>query len=171
MSRTNNTVFTEWAKQNAVPIVFLEPLEADDIDLKAIADSVGAAQIVALSEGCHNSRQMMSLHHCNTKYLIENCGFSIVVTENGLPESRQSGEYVQNKDFPDAETQYQDEIWRTFSPAGQMIGHSFGIDNVFIIGLIYGSGKYWKDWQKPETRTIAEIPAAKEDGIEALCLL
>eukprot|EP00090_Calanus_glacialis_P038531 TRINITY_DN67215_c0_g1_i1.p1 TRINITY_DN67215_c0_g1~~TRINITY_DN67215_c0_g1_i1.p1 ORF type:complete len:443 (-),score=78.45 TRINITY_DN67215_c0_g1_i1:116-1444(-) len=373
MSRTNNTVFTEWAKQNAVPIVSVDPLEADDSDLKAIADSVGDAQIVALSEGCHNSRQMLSLHHRIAKYLIENCGFSIVVTENGLPESRQIGEYVQNKDFPNVEelyktglnkmysewkegrdliewmrqynkthdntlqyfgldiggcyqnwkrpmerilqylesvdaeyakqlreqlkpyldimtekarvnyneklsplekallailldeavekfnkhekdyvskssqqdfewarqsmismqlaenyyrnaldrkthpnsgkyqglngreiamhrnllwvldtqkitrpdekvkiiwinhvihtkteTQYQDEIWGTFTPAGQFIRHSFRIDNVFIIGLIYGGGKYWKDWQKPETRTIAEIPAAKEDGIESI---
>ena len=77
-------MFTEWAKQNAVPIVSVDPLDADDSDLKAIADSVGDAQIVALSEGCHNSRQMMSLHHRIAKYLIENCGFSIVVTENGL---------------------------------------------------------------------------------------
>merc|ERR1712123_130281 len=64
------------------------------------------------------------------------------------------------------ETQHQDETWGHFTPAGQMIRHSLGPENLFTIGLLYGGGSYWKDWQKVETRSIAEIPPSKEDGVE-----
>jgi erythromycin esterase len=50
---------------------------------------------------------MISLHHRIIKYLIENCGFTIVATETGLPESRLIFDYVQNQRNPeDVEAMY-----------------------------------------------------------------
>ena len=67
------------------------------------------------------------------------------------------------------ETQYHDDIWRFLTPAGQMIRQSIGPNTLFIIGLLYGKGNYWKNWQKPENRSIAPIPPYKdEDGIEPI---
>ena len=66
------------------------------------------------------------------------------------------------------ETQYQDTTWGHLTPVGQMIRQSLGADNVFIIGLLYGGGRYWKDWQKIDKRTIAPIPESKEDGLERI---
>jgi len=381
ISFPTQNAFIEWAKQNAVPIATVDPQTSknkdDNSDLKAIASAIGDAQIVALSEGCHNSRQMMSLHHRIVKYLVEHCGFTIVATESGLPESKRVWKYVQNhsnddevdveqmyksglnkmysewkegrdlvewmrqynqlhdnklqyygvdiggfyqnwkipmdeilhylqlvdaeyartlaeqlhpflnvmtenaklnyceklspleqaqlavlldeaverfntheqgyvpqsnrQDFEWArqamismqlaehyyrnyldrskhpnsskyvglngretamhrnlmwildtqqrerpgekvkmiwinhvihtktETKYQDAIWGHFTPAGQMIRQSLGHDKVFIIGLVYDSGMYWKDWQKPAKRSIAPIPPSdKEHGIECI---
>ena len=38
---------------------------------------------------------------------------------------------------------------------------------VFIIGLLYGGGMYWKDWQHPAKRSIAPVPPSDEEkGIE-----
>ena len=52
-----------------------------------------------------------------------------------------------------------------------MICETVGRKNVFIIGLVYGNGKYWKNWQKPSNRSIDVIPAPKnidENGIEPI---
>ena len=48
----------------------------------------------------------MLLHHRIIKYLIENCGFTIVATETGLPESRLIFDYVQNQPVSDVESMY-----------------------------------------------------------------
>merc|ERR1711892_1188540 len=64
------------------------------------------------------------------------------------------------------ETQHQDDTWGHFTPAGQMVRHSLGPGNLFTIGLLYGGGRDWKDWQKVGKRSIAEIPPSKEDGVE-----
>lgn len=64
------------------------------------------------------------------------------------------------------ESQYQDELWGFFTPAGQMLKQSLG-DKFCVIGTVYEGGEYWKQWQKgPEVRHVASIPAAKDDGIE-----
>ena len=49
---------------------------------------------------------MMLLHRRIIKYLIENCGFTIVATETGLPESRLIFDYVQNQPVSDVEAMY-----------------------------------------------------------------
>ena len=99
----SQNAFVAWAKENAVAITSIDTeSETDDSDLKAIASAIGEdVQIVALSEGCHNSKQMMSLHHRIVKYLISHCGFTIVATESGLPESKLVFDYVQNNEKVD----------------------------------------------------------------------
>ena len=87
--------FVAWAKENAVDIESVDPLSEGD-DLRAIASAIGDdVEIVALSEGCHNSKQMMSLHHRIVRHLVEHCGFNVVATETALPESRLIHDYVQ----------------------------------------------------------------------------
>ena len=100
--------FFEWARENKIDINYVDPqYDGENIDLKAIASTIGDdVQIVALSEGCHNNKEMMLLHHRIIKYLIENCGFTIVATETGLPESRLIFDYVQNQPVSDVESMY-----------------------------------------------------------------
>ena len=67
------------------------------------------------------------------------------------------------------ETQYHDDTWRFLTPAGQMISESVGRDRVFIVGLAYGKGRYWRNWQKgPDSRSVDVVPEPKGggDGIE-----
>lgn len=368
--------FSDWAKDNGVPLLSLCPGTSVVDDLEVISASVGDAQVVGLSEGCHNSSEMMTLHHRIAKYLVENKGFTVIATESGLPESKLVSDYVQNKDMGDmgrdkmymeglnkmysewregrdliewmksynathdnrlhyygvdiggfyanwrrpleqvigylhqvdkeyavvlagqlepflavmtenarinykerlsalekaklaiildeavehlnkhqkifvemsstdeyewarqgmismqlaenyyrnfdsirdnppghgkysglngreiamhrnlmwildthqnkfpgqevkiiwinhvihtkTETQYQDPTWGYFTPAGQMIRQSLGPEKVFIIGLLYGGGQYWKDWQKVDKRSIASIQPSKENGLEKI---
>ena len=64
------------------------------------------------------------------------------------------------------QTQYQDKTWGFFTPAGEMIRQSIGKKDFYIIGMVYGSGEYWKKWQQPSKRFIAPIQAFKENGLE-----
>ena len=107
-SQDHVNAFVKWAKENMVEIESVDPqFEGNNFDLKAIASAIGDdKQIVALSEGCHNSKQMMSLHHRIVRYLIENCGFTIVATETGLPESKLIHDYIQNVPVEDVEAMY-----------------------------------------------------------------
>ena len=66
-------------------------------------------------------------------------------------------------------TQFHDSTWGYFTPAGQMIRHSLG-PNLYVLGMLYGGGKYWKNWQKVENRSIADIPESKPNGIERVML-
>ena len=34
----------------------------------------------------------------------------------------------------------------------------------YIIGLVYGKGKFWKNWQKPAQRSIDVVPEPKKEG-------
>ena len=114
----DQTTFVEWAKENAVPITSVDPTnQSDNSDLHAIASAIGEdVEIVALSEGCHNSKQMMSLHHRIVKYLISHCGFTIVATESGLPESKLVFDYVQNNEEVDnVETVYKEGLNKMYS--------------------------------------------------------
>ena len=96
-TREHVNAFVKWAKENIVEIESFDP-QFEGKDLEAIASAIGdEVQIVALSEGCHNNKQMMSLHDRIIRYLIEYCGFTIVATESGLPESKLIHDYVQNK--------------------------------------------------------------------------
>ena len=108
--------FVAWAKENAVDIESVDPLHDNGDDLRAVAAAIGEdIEIVALSEGCHNSRQMMSLHHRIVRHLVEHCGFNVVATETGLPESRLIHDYVQNRPVTDVEVMYKSGLNKMYS--------------------------------------------------------
>jgi len=65
------------------------------------------------------------------------------------------------------QTQYQEEPWGFFTPAGEMLRQSLG-NQYFVIGMAYGGGEYWQAWQKGRSaRKRNPIPAAHDDGLEA----
>ena len=99
------TEFINWAKQNLVEIKSLDTIE-ENSDLKEIAKAIGGAKVVALSEGFHNCKEMMKLHHRLIRYLVEHHGFNTVCSESGLPESRIVHDYVLGKDVN------MDEMWK-----------------------------------------------------------
>eukprot|EP00092_Neocalanus_flemingeri_P010380 GFUD01011187.1.p1 GENE.GFUD01011187.1~~GFUD01011187.1.p1 ORF type:complete len:474 (+),score=89.91 GFUD01011187.1:24-1424(+) len=150
------TQFIDWAKENAVPITSVNPLADNDEDLEAIVSTIGEAQVVALSEGCHNSRQMMSLHHRIVKYLIEHCGFTIVATESGLPESKLIWDYVQNKGAGnDTEQVYKTGLNKMYSEWKEgrdliewMRNYNISNDNKL---QYYGIdiGGFYQNWKRP----------------------
>ena len=41
---------------------------------------------------------------------------------------------------------------------------SFISNIAFIIGLVYGKGKFWKNWQKLAKRSIDVVPEPKKEG-------
>lgn len=58
-----------WAKKNAVP--FSMDKEGKDELFSAIGDAVGDAQIVAVSEAAHNTREFISTNAAVIEYLIQ----------------------------------------------------------------------------------------------------
>lgn len=90
--------FMEWATRSATPILSLTSID-DTKDLDAIAEAIGEAKFVALSEGFHNCKEMMALHHRIIRYLIENHGFNTILSESSF--ARTIHDYVQGKDIPE----------------------------------------------------------------------
>lgn len=88
--------FIDWAVENAVPIERLTPSDYSDSTVHNVAFfeclsgaiQSSSASVVMLSEGFHNCREMMTLHHVIIEYLIEELGYAVVASESGLPESR-----------------------------------------------------------------------------------
>jgi hypothetical protein len=73
--KSSQEAFIEWGKQNTISIHSLVAVD-DNSDLKAIADAIGDAKVVALSEGFHNCKEMMQLHERLIRYLVEEKGFN-----------------------------------------------------------------------------------------------
>jgi len=104
--------FVSWGKQNAIPIVSLTN-STDNSDLEAIGKAIGDVRVVALSEGFHNCKEMMALHHRIIQYLVEHHGFNTIATESGLPESRAINQYIKGDAAPD--NMWQNNIAKMYS--------------------------------------------------------
>lgn len=85
--------FIEWASDHATTIHALDPVE-DNRDLAVIANAIGSARVVTISETYHNSGEIMRLHDRVIRYLVAEHGFNTVVAETSLPESRAIHNYV-----------------------------------------------------------------------------
>lgn len=99
--------FIEWAVPNAIPINCIQPIKSDEGDqnrrdhfLSYLEGEIqrSSPSVVFLSEGFHNCKEMMSLHHRIVQHLTVNCGFRIVASETGLPESRDIANYITSFD-------------------------------------------------------------------------
>ena len=148
-----DTDFINWAKQNLVEIQSLDT-EDDNGDLKEMAKAIGEAKVVALSEGFHNCKEMMKLHHQIIHYLVEHHGFNTVCTESGLPESRMVHDYVHGKNVNE------DDMWKQgvngmYSEwtEGRML-----IEFMREFNLVHNNkldyygvdiGGFYKDWKTP----------------------
>ncbi|MGH1337381.1 MAG: erythromycin esterase family protein [Aureispira sp.] len=62
-------------------------------------------------------------------------------------------------------SQHQGDFYQHFTPMGQLLKQKLG-EELFIIGMTYGSGYYWKLWQMPESRSVDTIPPTAVDGLE-----
>ena len=85
--------FIEWAKENAISISSVKPTN-ENLDLEKIAKTIGDAKFVALSEGFHNCKEMLSVQLRIIQHLINQCGFNTVLSETGLPESRLIHDFI-----------------------------------------------------------------------------
>ena len=155
--------FLEWAETKAVPIATVdpeEPYDADDFLESLATTSIGDAQVVVLSEGFHNCQEMMALHHRIIRYLVEHHGFTAVITESGLPESRRIHNYIQGKD--DCNTVYIQGLNKMYSEwveGRDLIEwmRKFNEKHANCLAY-YGSdiGGFYQDWKTPFESTILE---------------
>ena len=112
--------FIDWAVENAVPIERLTPNDYSEHSDNTIHNAAffqslsgaiqsSSASVVMLSEGFHNCREMMTLHHAVIEYLVDNLGFTVVASESGLPESRVISNFLQN--LRKLSSDKEDEFW------------------------------------------------------------
>ena len=157
--------FHEWARQNTIEISSLVPVD-DDSDLEVIAAAIGSAKFVALSEGFHNCKEMMSLHHRIIRYLVENHGFNTILTESGLPESRLIHEYVQGGD-PSVNMWDKglNKMYGAWKEGRELIEYmrSYNVKHGNIVQY-YGVdiGGFYRDWKSPLDKILEYIKTVDE---------
>ncbi|MEP2651145.1 MAG: erythromycin esterase family protein, partial [Paraglaciecola sp.] len=158
--------FVKWVNDKHVPITSLGN-STDNHDLDLIFKDVDNYKVVALSEGFHNSKEMMQLHERMIKYLVENHGFNTVATETGLPESRLIYNYVQGKPEPEdmwknglnslysewKEARDLIEWMRSYNLANNSELEYFGID----------IGGFYDNWERPLEKIIAYLELVDSD--------
>ena len=158
--------FIEWAKQNAKEISSLVPVD-DICDLEAVGAAIGSAKFVALSEGFHNCKEMMSLHHRIIRYLVENHGFNTILTESGLPESRLIHEYVQGGD--PTENMWEkglNKMYAAWKEGRKLIEYmrEYNMKHGNILQY-YGVdiGGFYRDWKSPLEKILEYIRKVDEE--------
>lgn len=65
-------------------VASVDPAQTDDSDLKAFADAIGEARVVALDEQTHGGREEFLLKLRLLKYLHEKMGFEVLLLESGF---------------------------------------------------------------------------------------
>lgn len=153
--KSSREVFVEWGKQHATPIKSL--VKADDnSDLKAIADAIGDAKVLALSEGFHNCKEMMQLHERLIRYLVEEKGFNTVMTESGFPESRMVYDFIHGKDVKgDVYKQGFNKMYGAWEEGRSLINwmKEYNQSHKNVLGY-YGAdiGGFYTNWYPPVKR-------------------
>lgn len=149
--------FVQWAEQNSTSINSITS-SYDNSDLKEIADAIGDAKVVALSEGFHNCKEMMQLHERLIHYLVEEKGFNIVMTESGFPESRMVYDFIQGKEVSgDVYTEGFNKMYGAWKEGRSLIDwmreYNQSHDNVL---RYYGAdiGGFYTNWYPPIKRII-----------------
>jgi len=87
--------FIHWTKKNATP--FSSADGGKDKMFLAIDKAIGNSKFVAVSDGAHNVTEFIAINAAIVEYLIKNKGFTTVVCESGLPESRTTHDYILGK--------------------------------------------------------------------------
>ena len=83
----------EWVRSNAIPLQTVEPRHGF-LDMDPLRKVVGDAQIVALGEATHGSREFFQLKHRMLEFLVTNMGFRIFAIEANMPEASRLNDYV-----------------------------------------------------------------------------
>jgi len=152
---SSEKAFIEWGKQHAVSLNSLNPTD-DNEDLKAIADAIGDARVVAISEGFHNCKEMMQLHERLIRYLVKEKGFNTVMTESGFPESRMVYDFIHGKEVQgDVYTEGFNKMYGAWKEGRSLIDwmqeYNQSHDNVL---RYYGAdiGGFYTNWYPPVKR-------------------
>ena len=99
-------------------------------------------------------------HPESSKYVGLN-GREIAMARNALWVLQQRKDakviWIEHVIHTKTKSQYQDEMWGFFTPAAQIL-KQFLRDDLFVIGMTYGGGKFWNKWQTPSDRFIDSIP-------------
>ena len=154
--QTSGRTAYEWARQSLLSMQLAENyyrnyMERTQPNVKSNASGKGTS-VVCKSVGL-NGREIAM--HQNILWVLQQRPDSKVIWINHAVHTK-------------TETQYQGDLWGFFTPTGAMLRESLGGKALFAIGLVYGGGHYWKDWQKgPEKRSVASVPAPAVDGLEA----
>lgn len=85
--------FVDWARKNAVPLKTVEAGSGFE-DMARIGGIVGDAQIVALGEATHGTREFFQLKHRIIEYLATQKGFTIFAIEANMPEAYRMNAFV-----------------------------------------------------------------------------
>ena len=85
--------FEEWATRS-LHQVSDATLERSNEDLRPMRAMIGDARVVALSEGVHAGTEPLVFRNRLFEYLVEELGFTAIVIESGLTESRLLNDYI-----------------------------------------------------------------------------
>jgi len=86
--------FVTWGKSAMVPLPIVPPAAAGWSDLQPLGDMIGAASIVALSEGVHAGAEPLEMRNRLFQYLVQEKGFSAIAIESGIVEGKVVYDYV-----------------------------------------------------------------------------
>jgi erythromycin esterase len=86
---------SEWFRSNAIPLTSISPDSSLD-DLRPLQQMIGDAQIVAMGEATHGTREFFQLKHRILELLVEKMGFTLFAIEGNWPESLAVNDYVLN---------------------------------------------------------------------------
>jgi len=93
---------SEWFRSKAIPLNNTNPDSALD-DLFPFQRVIGDAQIVAMGEATHGTREFFQLKHRMLEFLVEKMGFTVFAIEGNWPESLAINDYVLNGNGDPAE--------------------------------------------------------------------
>jgi erythromycin esterase len=82
-----------WLELHVAPLRTTKPGQGDE-DLRPLAAMVGKAQVVALGEATHGTREFFQLKHRVLEYLVSEMGFTVFAIEANWPESLAIDDYV-----------------------------------------------------------------------------
>jgi len=82
-----------WIRNNAIPIRTVIPGNGFD-DLQPLKKLIGSANIVALGEATHGTREFFQLKHRILEFLVSEMGFTVFGIEASTPEAFDINEYV-----------------------------------------------------------------------------
>lgn len=86
--------FVKWAKETLVPLPVVPPAAAGWSDLQSLGDMIGAASVVALSEGVHAGAEPLEMRNRLFQYLVQEKGFTAIAIESGIVEGKVVHDYV-----------------------------------------------------------------------------
>lgn len=89
----NSKPFVDWAKDHAFLLQNSDSANGN-ADLRPFKEMIGNAHVVALGEPAHGFHEPLAFRNRLFRFLVENCGFTTIVLEGGLAESRRAAEFV-----------------------------------------------------------------------------